>query len=241
MLILFDIDATLITTGGVGVRAMGEAGRELHGPGFDERRCEYAGRLDPLILADLLLANGIQPAPDAIAAMREGYRRHLARLLPAAPARALPGVLPLITALESDGAATLGLLTGNFADTGTMKLSACGIDAARFSIAVWGDESPHSPASRDHLPPVAIDRFRAGRGRPPRRTVIIGDTPSDVRCARAGGCECLAVATGSFPAKALTEAGATRVVHDLSDTDAVLEFLVGRTRTSDSQDRLSLP
>ncbi len=227
MLILFDIDATLITTGGVGVLAMGDAGRELFGAGFDETRIQYAGRLDPLILEDLLRDNGLDTGAANLGAMRDGYRRHLAARLSSAPARALPGVMDLLGALAGRRDVTLGLLTGNFADTGAMKLRACGIDPAGFEVAVWGNESPLSPPRREHLPPVGIDRFRERRGRDPRRTVIVGDTPHDVRCALENGCECLAVATGSFTAGVLRETGAQRVVSDLSSTREIVEFLVG--------------
>jgi len=225
VLILFDIDATLITTGGVGVRAMGEAGRELYGGQFDEKRVQYAGRLDPLILEDLLSANGLAASNEHMVAMRSGYRRHLERLLRTAHARSLPGVAGLLAALSARDGVTLGLLTGNFADTGAMKLRACGIDPAMFRISVWGDESPHRPARRDHLPPVGIGRFRAALGRDPARTVIVGDTPHDVRCALENGCDCLAVGTGSFSVEALMAAGAHRVVNDLSSTPEILEFL----------------
>jgi len=133
--------------------------------------------------------------------------------------------MDLLNALVARGGATIGLLTGNFADTGTLKLKACGIDPARFQIAVWGDESPISPPRRDHLPPVGIERFRRRTGRAPARTVIVGDTPHDVRCALENGCDCLAVATGSFGVPALQEAGASRVVADLSSTSEILDYL----------------
>ncbi len=230
MLILFDIDATLITTGGVGVRAMGDAGRELFGDGFDERRVQYAGRLDPLIIEELLLTNGAAATTTNLGAMRDGYRRHLGRLLLTAPARPLPGVSDLLGALDAIEGVTVGLLTGNFADTGAMKLRACGIDPAGFRIAVWGDESPHRPPRREHLPPVGVGRFRAARGRDPLRTVIVGDTPHDVGCALANGCECLAVGTGSFGVEALRAAGAHEVVADLSSTREILAYLTRSPR-----------
>ena len=226
-LILFDIDATLISTSGVGIRAMEAAGRELFGPAFASAGVEYAGRLDPLIVRDLLIANGHEPSAANMLTLRNGYRKHLTLKLPHAEnARALPGVPALLDALEHRSA--LGLLTGNYQDTGSLKLRACGIDPDRFPISAWGDESPHTPPDRAHLPPVALDRYRArfGRTADPARCAIIGDTPHDIRCAKANGLRALAVATGMFSVEALTAAGADRVVPDLALTASVTDWLL---------------
>jgi phosphoglycolate phosphatase len=93
---------------------------------------------------------------------------------------------------------------------------------------VWGDESPHHPPLREHLPPVGLERYRRHTGRElePRRATVIGDTPHDVRCARVHGCRSLGVATGSFRVDALREAGADLALDDLSDTERVLNWLV---------------
>jgi phosphoglycolate phosphatase-like HAD superfamily hydrolase len=226
-LMLFDIDATLISTSGAGIRAMEAAGRELFGPTFSSTGVEYAGRLDPLIVRDLLTANGEQATPANTALLRSAYGRHLhEQLRHAASARSLPGVSRLLDLLEPR--ATLGLLTGNYADTGSIKLRACGIDPARFPIAAWGDESPHDPPDRSHLPPVALARYRArfGRNADPARCAIIGDTPHDVRCAKVNGLRALGVATGMFSADALRRAGADLVLPDLSDAGAAADWLL---------------
>lgn len=243
MLLLFDIDATLITTTRAGVRALELAGQQLLGPGFTTEGVDFAGRLDPLIIHDLLARNGMEPSAQAAADLRAGYRQALTALL-AEPgvARALPGVLALLDALAplahdrpyagaAHPAVTLGLLTGNFADTGSMKLRAAGVAPERFSIAVWGDESPHDPPRRDHLVPVGLARYERLRSRTvsPRDVVIIGDTPHDVGCALAHGCRCLAVATGSFSRHQLVDAGAHRAVDSLSDTPEILRWLLDPT------------
>lgn len=226
-LILFDIDATLISTSGVGIRAMEAAGRELFGPAFSSTGVEYAGRLDPLIVRDLLIANGQPDTPANAARLRDGYRRHLVEKLPqASSACALPGVPRLLDLLETRCA--MGLLTGNYQDTGSIKLRACGIDPARFPISAWGDESPHDPPDRTHLPPVALARYRArfGRDAEPARSAIIGDTPHDIRCAKVNGLRALAVATGMFTVEALRQAGADLVLPDLSDAAAAADWLL---------------
>lgn len=227
MLIFFDIDATMITTGGVGIPAMIDAGRELFGPGFRADGIPFAGRLDPLIISDMLILSGQEPSPANMRAMRETYRRHLARYLKPGVGRALPGVLPLLDALEQRPETALGVLTGNFEETGSMKLRACGIDPSRFHIGVWGDDSPHHPPARDHLPAVGLSRYHSRFGRPadPRRTTVIGDTPHDIACARAHNCRSLGVATGQFSVDQLLGSGADLAVKDLSDTALVLDWL----------------
>lgn len=230
MLVLFDIDATLVNTSGSGVGALEDAGRERFGPHFSRRDVDFAGRIDPLLIDELLACNGVEVSDENRLAMRDGYRAHLARRL-AVPgvARALPGVHALLEALGAmPQRVTLGLLTGNFAETGAMKLRACAIEPACFPIAAWGDESPFSPPRRDHLPPVAMRRYRAFAGRDilPDRVVIIGDTPHDAACALANKCRCLGVATGRFRPAELAAAGAHAVVEDLSDTGTIVTHLL---------------
>ena len=227
-LILFDIDATLLTTSRAGIRAMGLAGRSLFGDGFDEHAVDYAGRLDPLIIADLLDAHGRDGGPGVVDEFRAAYGRFLGELL-AEPgiAGSCPGVPALLGALAATDAA-LGLLTGNFPETGRLKLSASGLDPDSFSVAVWGSDSPHDPPARDHLPPVAMARFEAAFGHAveAERVTIIGDTVHDVACARAHGCRSLGVATGTYEEDALRDAGADLVASDLSDTEGVLSWLL---------------
>lgn len=228
MLVLFDIDGTLITTGGVGIRAMVAAGRELFGQGFTADGIVFAGRLDPLILTDMFRLSGVPTTPENFAAIRRAYAKYLTTELANSTAkRALPGVHDLVASLRRDTSATLGLLTGNFAETGSMKLRACGIEPDHFPIQAWGDESPHDPPARNHLPPIAIERDRSRRGRrlPGHAVTIIGDTPHDVACAKAHGCRSLAVATGRSTHAELAAAGADLVATDLSDTAAMLTWL----------------
>jgi phosphoglycolate phosphatase-like HAD superfamily hydrolase len=229
MLILFDIDATLINTSRSGILALEDAGRELFGSTFTVEKTDFAGRLDPLIVTDLLAHNNIEDSLGNRHALRAGYRRNIEKRLEVpGVGRALPGVMDLLAALTPHTHVTLGLLTGNWSDTGEIKLRACGIDPSRFHIAVWGDHSPHNPPSRDHLPPLALTAYqrRHGKQLEPTQATIIGDTPHDVRCALASGMRCLAVATGSYSVDQLNKAGAHRTVSDLSQTDDILRWLL---------------
>jgi len=225
MLVLFDIDGTLITSRRAGVDAMVRAGVELFGS-FTDAGVEYAGRLDPLIVGDLLTRNSQTPTPDAINAFCAAYFGHLSALLKEpGRSRALPGVNRIVAALHDDPGVTIGLLTGNFAESGAIKLNAAGIGVDRFEINAWGDDSPHTPPHRDHLPAVAIDRYRAEKdaGLNAESVVVIGDTPHDIRCARANGCRVIAVATGMFSQEDL--AGADLTVGDLANTEELVGWI----------------
>jgi phosphoglycolate phosphatase-like HAD superfamily hydrolase len=143
----------------------------------------------------------------------------------------MPGVNDVLAGLRPHVHAsqcTLGLLTGNFAETGRLKLLACGIDPDQFTLNVWGDESPSSPPTRNDLPGVGLRRYhqRHGRALPGDRAVIIGDTPHDVACAKAHGCRSLAVATGKFTTAELAASGADLALDTLQDTQRVLRWLV---------------
>src|SRR5690606_6214996 len=131
-------------------------------------------------------------------------------------------------AVARRGDLTLGLLTGNFPETGAMKVAAAGIDPTIFEVCVWGCDSPIAPPLREYLPPVAFERYRALRSvaLSPERVAIIGDTPHDVRCALVNGCRALGVGTGQFTVEQLLAAGAHHATPDMGDADAVVRWLL---------------
>ena len=220
MLILYDIDMTLLETDHVGIGIMERAGADAFGEGFSARGVEFGGCLDPDILGRLLIHNGIEPRPEHIETLHAGYRVGLAALEPGW-SRPLPGAMELLEWTRTmDEAPCIGLLTGNYPDTGALKLRGAGYDPGVFEVCVWGSDAPPNDPRRDHLPPVALERM-ARRGDPiedPASVLIIGDTIHDVACARAHGCTVLAVATGHHTASELAGAGAHKVVNDLTDT-----------------------
>ncbi len=234
-LVLFDIDGTLVTTGGAGMAAMVHAGRELFGEGFTAEGIDFAGRLDPLIMPDMLRKIGLTPTRENLAAFREAYSKRLPIELNARAerARALPGVHGVLAELYKTEGVALGLVTGNFATTGSMKLATCGIDHTRFVHNGWGDADGHGiegerAPTRDALPRHAIGHFEGVYGVRPegRRVVVIGDTPHDVRCGKVNGCRTLAVATGKSSVEQLAASGADLALADLSDVSRVAEFLL---------------
>jgi phosphoglycolate phosphatase len=233
MLVLFDIDGTLLLSKGAGMQCFLQAGSELFAREFSREGLYFGGGLDPLIWRSLCALNGI---PESAAAeqhdrFRVRYAQHLqARLASGTLAQALPGVPELLAALgarAARGEGTVGLLTGNYPETGALKLAAAGLSPEQFPVAAWGCDGGH----RRDLVPVALARCeeRTGRRVRPEEVVIVGDTPHDVDCAAAHGCRSLGVATGAHPVEELAACGATRAVADLSDTGDILAWMTGAT------------
>jgi phosphoglycolate phosphatase-like HAD superfamily hydrolase len=225
MLVLFDIDGTLLVTERAGVHGMQDAGRELFGPQFTFDGVEFAGRLDPLIWLELAARNGVEDSAVHHERFRAAYARHLQRRLKERPtARLLPGVAGLVDHLRAERDVTLGLLTGNYPETGRLKIACAGLDVEVFKIAAWGCDG----ATRRDLPPVAIRAHERALGRsiPREQVVVIGDTPHDIDCAHHNGCRALGVATGVFSAASLREAGADLAVADLADAEAILGWIM---------------
>ncbi|MBX3379750.1 MAG: HAD hydrolase-like protein [Phycisphaeraceae bacterium] len=227
MLFLFDIDGTLLSTVGAGMRAMEAAGKEVFGEGCHSGGVQFAGRLDPLIMREMLANAGLLPTRENLAAFRAAYERRMHETFKTPGlGRAMPGVHELLSRLDKADDLTMGLLTGNFEPTGLLKVRSCGIDTSRFQVSAWGDDSPHDPPERNHLPPVAVERYRRKLGRDPKRVVIIGDTPYDIACAKAHGHVAVGVATGKFTHADLLASGADHAFPDLSETERVAECLL---------------
>ena len=237
MLVLFDIDGTLITSraevkdggsrDGVGTAAMIEAGRNLYGQSFTLEGIEIAGRLDGLIWRDAARKSGIDDHEAEHARFRNEYARVLQRRLAAgAPVRLLPGARQLVEEFDRMQSVTLGLLTGNYPETGRMKLEAAGLDVSVFKIGAWGCDGE----SRRALTPIAMRAYREQSGAPiePHRVVIIGDTPHDIDCAKAHGCRSIGVATGSFSIVSLRDAGADLATANLTEIGRIVSWTLGR-------------
>ncbi len=229
MLILYDIDMTLLETRHIGITCLHEAGRDAFGPDFTIEGIVFGGGIDPDIIARMLTMNAIDPTESNIATMRKGYHQ---RLVAAAADRtiswALPGAHALVRATRQLALnPTLGVLTGNYAETGTIKLREAGFAMDDFEVCVWGDDSPHHPPKRSHLPPVAIEKYAGLKGHLPESesVLIVGDTVHDVSCALDSGCTVLAVATGHATGEELRDAGAHRVVDDLTDTEGIVQWI----------------
>ncbi|MBL4698770.1 MAG: HAD hydrolase-like protein [Phycisphaerales bacterium] len=230
MLILFDIDMTLVKSNHIGVTCLRDAGRELFDPGFTVEGIVFGGGIDPVIVADMLVLNRIEPTETNVRAMRSTYHRFLSTLAESqSVATALPGAHELVDATRNHvSKPAIGLLTGNYQETGTIKVVSAGFDPSLFTINAWGDCSPHPQPKRAHLPPVAIERYQRVKNTTldPQSVIIIGDTIHDVSCAKVNGCRSLAVATGHDDAATLRDAGADLVVDDLTKTGKLIEWMM---------------
>lgn len=226
-LLLFDIDGTLIQTGGAGVRGMNRAFESVFAVLRAFEGIPMPGRTDPAILADALARHGIDGGVPAARRFRAQYQHDLLdemRKARAHGARVMPGVRELLATLRARSETFLALLTGNYSEAARIKLDALGLWSS-FGCGAFGEDAPE----RSGLVPVAIDRARRC-GMPsiePRRVFVVGDTPLDVACARAAGVRSIAVATGGFGADLLRASGAEAVLEDLSDTEAFLRLIDG--------------
>jgi phosphoglycolate phosphatase-like HAD superfamily hydrolase len=210
LLLLFDIDGTLLLRAFVEHRdALDAAIRRVYGVAIPDGRIEAAGRTDVAIARSILTLAGV--GDDHISGRLDDLRAvacdEYANRCPAdLHDRVAPGVSELMAALAARDDVRLSLLTGNLEPIGRLKLTRAGL-GRYFARGQGGFGSDHE--DRAALP--AIARRRAGaahRPWPRERTVVIGDTPRDIACARADGAHCIAVATGPFRADELTGADA---------------------------------
>src|SRR5579884_773950 len=217
MLLLFDIDGTLLTGAtGAHSKALDRAIAEVHGVDPAGRRTQIApagrtdGEIARLILLDLgVSARRIDELADDV---RDACWRIFAEICPPdLSAHVVPGIPDLLAWLSDREGVTLGLLTGNYEPVGRLKLKRAG-------IGQWFASAPGAfgSDSEDRAALPAIARRRAGRlegGRagipvPREDTVVIGDTPRDIACARADGLRCVAVTSGQYGADELSDADA---------------------------------
>ncbi|MDQ3320675.1 MAG: HAD family hydrolase [Actinomycetota bacterium] len=221
-LVLWDIDGTLLDSGGAGPAAFPDAFERVVGRRPREL-APMSGRTDWDIALDILERNGVED----VDALWPAYAEALAEALAAregemtAEGRALPGVREAIGALEEADGVVQTLLTGNIKPNAATKLRAFGLNGLLdLEIGAYGSDDRRRPA----LVAVARERAQARHGveLAPEEIVLIGDTPRDVEAGHANGARVVGVATGQFTAADLEEAGADAVLADLRDTPAVL-------------------
>lgn len=211
MLYLFDIDGTLVDTGGAGIRALEETCIARFGdPGPP---LDLAGSTDLGIVETVHAHFGMDASGENIAEFFAIYHERLGWNLAHGgfPGKVLPGVKSLLDELEARSQA-VGLLTGNTAPGSAAKMLHFGL-SGYFRIGAYGCDH----ADRNRLGPIALKRAREcfGTDFSPAETIIIGDTPKDIACAKAVGARCLAVATGRFSCEELSFHGADHVVPTL--------------------------
>lgn len=226
-LLLFDIDGTLLRAHGAGVRSMLRAAEQVIGERCRDAEINFGGAMDPWVFRRLVEHGGYQHSDDTHRSFRALYSELLRAELekPPRPCKALPGVHALLTQVRSRSDLRIGLLTGNYPETGLLKLRAAGIEPDWFEVAVWGDMA----SSRPGLVPVALAQLPAS-GLTAHDVVVIGDTLRDIQCAHENGALCLAVATGGNTKAELLAGDADAVVDDLTDAQPLFELLARERR-----------
>jgi phosphoglycolate phosphatase len=226
-LVLFDIDGTLLNSGGLGRASMQRAlGMVFGSPGNPSYR--YDGKTDKQIVRDVMRMEG--HSDDHIdARMEKLIDLYLEGLRTGAKSgkfnvRPLEGVVELLDALEKRDDVVLGLLTGNVEAGARTKLTAAGINPDRFRVNAFGSDHEHRP----ELPAIAQRRASETLGMDIAgdRLVVIGDTPADIECGRALGARAIGVASGHYTVEQLKAHDPYAVFPSLKNTQQVLETIL---------------
>ncbi|MBA2457983.1 MAG: haloacid dehalogenase-like hydrolase [Gemmatimonadales bacterium] len=231
MLVFWDIDGTLLTTGRAGIYAWQDALREVSGAHADLESFDTAGHPDHGIARRLLVEHGGMPDP-AVSAVRglvERYEHHLPDALPRRVGRVLPNVREILEGLSREPGARCLLLTGNTRRGARAKLADYRL-AAFFSDGAFSDgEGDRIAIARAALARVSRADVAAAAG----SVFVVGDTPHDVRCGQAIGARTVAVATGGYEADRLKTAGAWRTLPQLPPVAEFLAMLGDRELATD--------
>jgi len=225
-LLLFDIDGTLIRSQGAGRETLAYALDQVFGATGPLTDYHMSGKTDPRIVMDLMTAVGFSAA-EINARLPQVYEHMAAKgreIFPHRDMHACPGVPEMLTALRGHENVVLGLLTGNAQLTAPMKLTAAGIDPAQFKVGAYGSDA----LDRNLLPGIGIERANqlTGHEFSGYNTVIIGDTPADILCARAGKVTAVAVASGWHSTATLAQYQPDHLFENLTDTQMVMEILL---------------
>jgi phosphoglycolate phosphatase len=222
-LLLFDIDGTLLSCQGRGIRAMHRAVQRVFGREPSPAEIRAGGKTDPMLFEEMAVAYGVAPAElDARTAfLHETYAEEFAAELQATGVCAIkPGVESLLETLVARSGVTLGLVTGNLERTARLKL-----DSVQLATYFQGGGFGSDARRRADLVGLAVERCAAGSALDPRHIWVIGDTPADVEGGRTHGTRTLAVATGAASRHELEAAGADAVLDDFTDTEHVVDLL----------------
>jgi phosphoglycolate phosphatase len=218
-LILFDIDSTLINSGGAGIAALKLATRNKFGVDHSLSGIEIAGRTDSGIVRQILAKYGTQPTDQEVKAFLDSYVELLANQLPRCDGRVLPGIERLLQWIKSQPHLTLGLLTGNIERGAQLKLEHYRL-WKYFRFGAFADDHH----DRNELGAVARQRAfeHSGWQFAPSHIDVIGDTEHDIACGKAIGARTIAVATGSRSREKLAESKPDFLFNDFAPTEQVV-------------------
>jgi phosphoglycolate phosphatase len=216
-LVLFDIDGTLIDSGGAGSRSLDLALKELFSVESAFQGISMAGKTDTQIIREGLIKHGIS-ADGNVEKVITAYLKFLQQEINNERKYVKPGIYGILDGLSLRKEDGLGLLTGNLEAGARIKLDPFGLNKY-FPAGAFGSDDE----DRNNLLPIAIRRFEEllEDNIAPDDCIVVGDTPRDVECAHIYGALCIAVATGPYSADDLTDAGADYILEDLSDYQTV--------------------
>jgi phosphoglycolate phosphatase len=227
-LVLWDIDGTLLYSGGVAGEAMRAAMTRVYGRPSDNERRSYAGKTDQQIILETFP----ERSPEELLSRLDEFTAAYLDILSAwedafrTRGRVLEGAIEILQQLRARGVVQ-SLLTGNLAPVAHLKLRMMSlIEFFDFESGAYGSDSPR----RTDLPLIAAERAaqRYGHVFAGPDIVIVGDTPNDIACARAVGARAVAVATGPFGVDELRLHAPDAVLPDLTDTGAALTAILAR-------------
>jgi phosphoglycolate phosphatase-like HAD superfamily hydrolase len=221
-LLLFDIDGTLIHSGGAGIEALKRALKERFKIDDDLHDIEIAGMTDSGIVISILKKHKIPTTNENVAAFLDSYVHFLSKELPQRKGELLPGVLDLLQKLKNRKRVVLGLLTGNLSRGARLKLGHYGVWHF-FEFGAFADDHH----DRNELGAFARNRAKEKHGREfaADEIDVIGDTPRDIACGKALGARTIAVATGTWSREKLADHYPDFLIDDFSDVDRLIDTL----------------
>jgi phosphoglycolate phosphatase len=227
-LVLWDVDGTLVHGGEAATRAFDVAVERVIGRPAGDHGVRMSGKTDPQIALEILAFAQIAEveAQEHLPLVLEHLEQELAAAVQHLQehGRVMPGVVELLPRLHVASDVVSSVLTGNIEANGRLKVAAFGLDRwLDLDVGAYGSDDH----DRNNLVPIALDKLTQRRATSVRATDVwvVGDTPRDLECARAGGARCLLVGTGRFSTEELRGLGPDVAVDDLRDVDAIYEVL----------------
>src|SRR5437870_5431794 len=221
-LLLFDIDGTLVHSGGAGVHALKSTLAGCFGIADDLHDIEIAGMTDSGIVLSILKKHKIPVTNENVSAFLDSYVHSLSLELPRRQGKLLPGVLELLERLKSRPHVVLALLTGNVSRGARLKLEHYGVWHF-FEFGAFADDH----RDRNELGRFARARAKEkhGRERASSEIDVIGDTPRDIACGKALGARTIAVATGRWGRDEVAKHQPDFLIDDLSNVETIMDTL----------------
>lgn len=221
-LLLWDIDGTLIDSGGAGERGLKLSLKREFGIDDDLSWLEYFGRTDVWIARHILEHHFGRASSTDIQRFLDGYLKGLCEEMPNPRAQLLPGIAEIVSHVARQPNLAQGLLTGNLQRGAQIKLGHFALWMP-FPFGAFADDAE----DRNELGPYALRRAAARHNHhfTPDNVFVIGDTPHDIACGKAIGARTIAVATGRFSLDQLRSHGPTAALQDCTDTTAFLSLL----------------